>query len=104
MNARKSWHDKLTKFKHLPQVKPIPASMQKRLGTGTIVIPSPLEIDALIRKTPKQRVATMAQLSAAVAKRHRAMVGCTIATGILAWIASHAAGEAERACSKLTAS
>lgn len=95
MSTRKSWHDKLTKFKDLPQVKPIPAAMQKRLGAGTIAIPSPLEIDALIRKIPKRRVATIAQLSAAVAKQHRATVGCTVTTGIFAWIAAHAADEAE---------
>jgi hypothetical protein len=97
MATRKSWHDKLTNFKNLPQVKPIPAAMQKRLGKGTIAIPSPIEVDALIRKIPKRRVATMAQLGAAVAKQHRATVGCTITTGIFAWIAAHAADEAERA-------
>ena len=50
MSTRKSWHDKLTTFKDLPQVKPIPAAMQKRLGKGTIAIPSPLEVGALIRR------------------------------------------------------
>lgn len=103
MATRKSWHDKLTKFENLPQVKSIPASMRKRLSQGkhgTIAIPSPLEIDALIRKIPKRRVATMAQLGAAVAKHHCATVGCTITTGIFAWIAAHAADEAERAGKK----
>lgn len=103
MATRKSWHDKLTTFKNLPQVKPIPASMRKRLSQGkrgTIAIPSPLEINALIRKIPKRRVATMAQLGAAVAKHHGATVGCTITTGIFAWIAAHAADEAERAGKK----
>lgn len=97
MAARKSWHDKLTKFENLPQVKPIPVRMQKRLGKGTIAIPSPIEIDALMRKIRKGRVATMAQLGTAVAKKHRATIGCTITTGIFAWIAAHAADEAERA-------
>ncbi len=103
MHTRKSWHDKLTKFKDLPQVKPIPASMKKRLAkgtTGTIAIPSPLEIDALMRKIPKRRVATMAQLGAAVAKQHHATIGCNVTTGIFAWIAAHAADEAERAGKK----
>jgi hypothetical protein len=100
MPTRKSWHDKLTTFKDLPQVKPIPARMQKRLGKGTIAIPSPLEIDALMRKVRKGRLATMAQLGAAVAKKHRATIGCTVTTGIFAWIAAHAADEAERAGKK----
>jgi hypothetical protein len=103
MHTRKSWHDKLITFKDLPQVKPIPASMKKRLGTGstgTIAIPSPLEVDALMRKIPKRRVATMAQLGAAVAKQHRATVGCNVTTGIFAWIAAHAADEAEQAGAK----
>jgi len=91
MSTCKSWHDKLTKFKNLPQVKSIPAAMQKRVGKGTIAIPSPLEVDALIRKIPKRRVATMAQLGAAVAKKHHATVGCNVTTGIFAWIAAYAA-------------
>jgi hypothetical protein len=100
MHTRKSWHDKLKTFKDLPQVKAIPAAMQKRLGKGTIAIPSPLEVDALMRKIPKRRVATMAQLGAAVAKQHRATVGCNVTTGIFAWIAAHAADEAEHAGAK----
>jgi hypothetical protein len=39
-------------------------------------------------------------LGAAVAKHHGATVGCTITTGIFAWIAAHAADEAERAGKK----
>lgn len=77
--------------------------MRKRLSQGkrgTIAIPSPLEIDALIRKIAKRRVATMAQLGATVARHHGATVGCTITTGIFAWIAAHAADEAERAGKK----
>lgn len=100
MATRKSWHDKLHDAKDLPQVKPIPPRMRKRLAKGikgTIAIPSPLEVDALIRKIRKGRVATQAQLAEAVAKKHRATIGCTITTGIFSWIAAHAADEAERA-------
>lgn len=100
MATRKSWHDKLHESHGLPLVKPIPPRMQKRWGKGTIAIPAPIEIDALIRKIRKGRVATQSQLATAVAKKHRASIGCPVTTGIFSWIAAHAADEAERAGKK----
>lgn len=101
MATRKSsWQDKLHNAHGLPLVKSIPPRMQKRWGKGTIAIPAPIEIDALMRKIRKGRVATQAQLATAVAKQHRASIGCPITTGIFSWIAAHAADEAERAGKK----
>lgn len=100
MAARRSWYDKLHDSHGLPQVKRIPPRMQKRFGKGTIAIPAPIEIDALMRKIRKGRVATQAQLAEAVGKKHHATIGCPITTGIFSWIAAHAADEAERAGEK----
>jgi hypothetical protein len=36
--------------------------MQARFGKGTMVIPKPLEVDALIRCGPKGKMATVFQL------------------------------------------
>jgi alkylated DNA nucleotide flippase Atl1 len=69
--------------------------MSRKWGTGTVVIPAPLEVDALMRQVPKGKVVTVNRLRAALARRHGATIGCPITTGIFAWIAAHAAVEAQ---------
>ena len=95
MKARKSWREKLIHSKGLPKVGPVSASMSKRWGTGTMVIPAPIEVDALMKQVPKGRVVTVNHLRAALAKKHKADFACPMTTGIFAWIAAHAAAEAE---------
>jgi hypothetical protein len=50
MKSRKSWREKLENEVH-SKVLDIPPSMAKRFGNGTMLIPKPLDVDALIRKT-----------------------------------------------------
>jgi len=95
MKAKKSWREKLIDSKGLPKVGPVAGSMSKRWGTGTMVIPAPIEVDALMKQVPKGRVVTVNHLRAALAKRHKADFTCPMTTGIFAWIAAHAAAEAE---------
>ena len=95
MKAKKSWREKLIHSKGLPKVGPVSASMNKRWGTGTMVIPAPIEVDALMKQVPKGRVVTLNHLRAALAKKHKANFACPMTTGIFAWIAAHAAAEAE---------
>ncbi len=71
--------------------------MTRRWGTGTMVIPAPREVDEVMRKVPKGKLITINEIRAALAKKHRADVGCPITTGIFAWIAAHAAAEAAEA-------
>ena len=59
------------------------------------MIPAPLEVDALMRRVRRGRLVTIQELRAALAKRHGATIACPITTGIFAWIAAHAANEAE---------
>ena len=94
---RKTWREKLADDKGLPRVFKIQPEKQKRWGKGTMAIPAPREVDALIRKIRKGRVATVNDLRAAIATKHRATVGCPITTGIFSWIAAHAAAEDEAA-------
>jgi alkylated DNA nucleotide flippase Atl1 len=68
--------------------------MSKRWGTGTCVIPAPMEVDTLMRKVPKGRLTTINEIRAALARRHGATIGCPITTGIFAGIAARAAEEA----------
>ncbi len=60
---------------------------------ATMVISSPVEIDALIRKVPKGKVVRFDDLRTAIAKRHKADLTCPLTTGIFLNIASAAAEE-----------
>jgi alkylated DNA nucleotide flippase Atl1 len=70
--------------------------MSKRWGTGTVVIPAPMEVDALMRRVPKGKLVTINEIREALAKKHNATIGCPMTTGIFAWIAAHAAEEQRR--------
>ena len=94
MKPRKSWHDKLADSKGLPKIARITGKMTKRWGTGTMVIPAPLEVDAIMKRVPKGRLITINEIRAALARKHRVDFACPITTGIFAWIAAHAAEEA----------
>lgn len=71
--------------------------MSKRWGVGICVIPQPRDVDALMKRVPRGRLTTINQLRAAVAKQYGGTIGCPITTGIFAWIAAHAAAEAQAA-------
>jgi len=91
---KKSWREKLSDDKGLPKVGEVTGEMSKRWGTGTMVIPAPREVDALMKQVPKGRLVTINELRAALATRHRVNFACPITTGIFSWIAAHAAAEA----------
>jgi hypothetical protein len=94
MAKKKSWQEKLRDSKGLPKVEPIDERKSKRWGTGTYVVPAPIDVDALMRRVPRGKLATIDLLRAALAQKHGATIGCPITTGIFAWIAAHAAAEA----------
>ena len=93
LRGKKTWREKLADDKDLPKVFRIEGKLSKRWGEGTCAIPAPREVDALMRRVPKGKLTTIDQLRAAVARQHRATMGCPITTGIFAWIAAHAAEE-----------
>lgn len=95
--VKKTWREKLAAQKNLPQVKPIPEAMRARRGEGTIVIPSPGEVEDAIRSVPPRQLVTIEQISRGVADRHGATIGCTVTTGIFAWMVASAAHEDELA-------
>lgn len=95
MGKRKSWAERLADDKNLPLVKPIPEKMVKRSGPGSMVVPSPREVDEAIKTVGRRRLATAREIGAHIARRHGTTVCCTVTTGIFAWIAAHAAHEAE---------
>ena len=91
---RKSWREKLADSKDLPKVVEINDKMSKRWGTGTVVIPAPIEVDEIMKKVPKGKLITVNEIRAILAKKHGATIGCPLTTGIFAWIAANAAEEA----------
>ena len=97
MKTRKSWREKLADSKGLPKVGRITGNMTKRWGTGTMVIPAPREVDALMKKVPSGKLVTINELRAKLAHKHKTSIACPITTGIFAWIAAHAAEEAAAA-------
>jgi len=64
---RKSWQEKLTDSKGLPKVDVISEKMSRRWGTGTIVIPSLLEVDELMKRVPAGKLTTINQIRAVFA-------------------------------------
>jgi len=93
MRTRKSWREKLTDSKGLPRVERATGRMAARWGSGTFVIPAPVEVDELMRCVPAGKLTTINELRAALAEKHGADFGCPMTTGIFAWIAAHAAEE-----------
>ena len=97
MARKKTWQEKLADSKDLPKVVPISDGMKRRWGEGTVAIPAPRDVDALMHRVSRGRLITIQELRAHVAEQQGASVGCPITTGIFAWIAAHAAAEAEDA-------
>jgi hypothetical protein len=95
MTAKKrSWQEKLADSKDFPRI--CDAAKSKRGGTGTFVIPAPLEVDAIMKKVRRGRLTTIDAIRKTLAKKHKTTTACPITTGIFAWIAAHAADEAEQ--------
>jgi len=91
---RKTWQEKLADSKDLPRVVEITGKMSTRWGTGTIVIPAPIEVDEIMKKVSKGKLITINQIREIVARKHGATIGCPLTTGIFVWVAANAAEEA----------
>jgi alkylated DNA nucleotide flippase Atl1 len=92
MRTRMSWREKLENSAHA-KVVPIPEAMRKRFGSGTMLIPKPLDVDALIRRVPEGKPITTEMLRAALACAGGADVACPLVTGISIRIVAEAAEE-----------
>jgi len=94
MARRKTWQEKLADSKGLPKVEKIAPHMNQKWGKGSVVVPAPKEVDALMKRVPRGKLITINELRGLLAKKHAATICCPITTGIFAWIAAHAADEA----------
>jgi hypothetical protein len=92
--ARKTWRQKLEEeHPDHGKVIDIPPKMQNRFGTGKMLIPKPLDINALINKIPKGKLATVTQIREKLAKDANANCSCPMTTGIFLRIVAEVAEE-----------
>ncbi len=76
VKLKQTWREKLhNNYPNLPFVEPIPPKMTRTLGQGTICVPAPLEVDEIMRGVPENRLITVNQIRAMVARKHGATVG-----------------------------
>ena len=97
MKTRKSPREKMEGAPEA-RVVAIPPRMRRRVGKGTMLIPSPLDVDAQIRKVPRGKVVTLTQLREKLARAAGADITCPMVAGMFVRIAAEAASRtSERA-------
>ncbi|HVV87371.1 MAG TPA: hypothetical protein VHE35_30225 [Kofleriaceae bacterium] len=79
-----------------PKVEVLEAAKGSSYPPGRMLVPSPLEVDAIVRRIPEGRVLAVGELRANMARNHRADYTCPMTTGIFLRIVGEAAEE-ERA-------
>lgn len=90
----KTWRGKLeAELPNHGKVVRIPPAMQKRFGKGTILIPRPIDVDAVMRSVRRSRLITIGQIRQKLAKAAKATQACPLTTGIFIRIAAEAAEE-----------
>ncbi len=78
VKLKETWRQKLVSTTHkqnLPRVVEVNEKMSKRWGEGTVVIPSPLEVDALMKTVPAGKLLTINQIRAFMANKYHASFG-----------------------------
>ena len=91
MKSKLSWREKLEKDQE-PKLVKIPPKMS-RFGKGTMLIPTPKLVDALVQRVPKGKLITVGELRRKLAADFGADVACPLTTGIFVRIAAEAAEE-----------
>jgi len=84
--TRKSWREKL-------ETEQGPKLVNDPRGRGKMLIPRPLDVDALIRKIQKGKLVTDSQIRERLAKDFHANLTCPMTTGIFIRIAAETAEE-----------
>jgi hypothetical protein len=89
--SRTRWREKLEKPQD-PKVVQIPPTMS-RFGAGTMLIPTPMLVDEMIRKVPKGKLITGGKLRRKLAADFGTDVTCPLTTGIFVRIAAETVEE-----------
>jgi len=92
--TRKTWRQKLEEDHPAHgKIVEVPLKIQKRFGTGKMLIAKPLDVDALIRKVQKGELVTVTQVMEKLAKDAHASCACPMTTGIFLRIVAEVAEE-----------
>jgi len=84
--TRKTWREKLETAQE-------PRVVNDPRGRGKMLIPRPLDVDALMRQIERGRLITDSQIRERLAKDFHANITCPMTTGIFIHIAAEAAEE-----------
>ena len=90
LKTRTTWREKLERES---KIVTIPPKMVKRFGSGKMIIPNPLDVEALIRKVKKGKLVTQDEIRRRLARDFKVDVTCPITTGIFVHIVAEAAEE-----------
>lgn len=102
MATKKTWVEKLHDSKDLPKVVKLDEDAARHWKGGVMAIPSPIEVDALMKKVPKGKLITINKIREQIAKKHHTEIACPLTSGIFCWIAANAAEEEKQAGKKNT--
>lgn len=98
---KKSWFEKLHDSKGLPKVVRLERKQKDKWGNAdTMIVPTPVEVDEIMRSVPKGKVITINRIREKLALKHETDVACPITTGIFSWISAHASVDDEKAGKK----
>lgn len=93
MAGKKSWLEKLHSPGDLPKTVNLAEKPGQRWGSGMMVVPAPLEVDAIMKLVPKGRLITSDEIRSRLAVQHGVNVACPLTTGIFIKMAAFAAEE-----------
>jgi alkylated DNA nucleotide flippase Atl1 len=92
--AKKTFNEKLNHAGDLPKVVKIDNPRFIEIYKAkTMVIPAPIEYDALMKKVPKGKLITVDRMMAHMAKKHNAGCTCPMTAGIFVNVTAHASEE-----------
>jgi hypothetical protein len=78
VKAKETWKEKLgstARRQSLPRVVEVEGKMSKKWGEGTCVIPSPVEVDSIMKTVPEGKLITINQIREYMAKKYNASFG-----------------------------
>jgi len=101
---RKSWQEKLADKKSLPKILKLEEKFPcynavHKMGANAgddVVLVNPSEVVDIMRKVPKQKLITIAEICKQIAKDHGVKACCSLTTGIFIMTAANAAEEAAK--------
>lgn len=90
--AKKTWREKVETQTQYELVD-IPPKMQPKLGLGKMLIPRPMDIEAIVKTIKKGQVVTLTQIRESLAKKYKANITCPLCSGIFLNIVAKATEE-----------